>query len=128
MKKKKLKIILSVIVFLVLVVTIVYSIMYLSVKDVITDLKNVLNERDIVDKTNEEVLENLYMCKDEGTKLDYVDINYLYTIHNFKSGKIIVSYDKECIDGAGGLDFQVELTIKRKNGKWKIEDYSYLTF
>ena len=74
----------------------------------------VLNELDIVDKTNEEVLENLYMCKDEGTKLDYIDINYLYTIHNFKSGKIIVSYDKECIDGAGGLDFQVELTIKKE--------------
>lgn len=128
MNKKIVTIICSVLAGLVLIVSLIYGMMYLSVKDIIADLKNVLNERAIVDKTNEEILKKIYMCEDSGDKLDYLNIHYLYTIHNFNEGKIVVKYDSLCESGTGGADFLVELYIKKEAGKWVIKDYANLNF
>ena len=103
-----------------------YGVMYFNVKNIIDDFKSALYEEVKPSELKFDLLEDFMSCGGK-KNIKKLKINSLYTIHNFKSGKIIIGYDKECVDGSGGLNYKVKVSIKRSNGEWEIEDYSYLT-
>ena len=134
-KKGILVIFIIIIVLLIIGILVGKKILYPKMLDDIVDVK-IIYEKML--QQNEDYYEQaktlpharLYYTSNACDKNDemYVDVTVNKTLHNFRRGKVWITYTKVCKSGDeityGSWDIPVVLDIKKKNGQWTIIDIS----
>ena len=121
-RKKKIGITLLCILFILLVL---YGILFWSTRPVITKVESIFRGEVPAAELAGSCLEkyNITATRPEITELD-IDVDTLFTIHNFSEGYMWVIFTCEAHDATGGLAYyeqsKARWEIKKSDGEWEV--------